>query len=407
MRVRTVLTAAVATVTVAAGGGVAAVQLTGHAVTGALSTSSTGVAKLEPLPPPAAQLVVPSANTDSEVPWDQPLRIVAEHGVISAVTLTDDRGNVLAGSTTPDGSEYRSANTLVPLDTYRATVTYSDLKGNRHRGIVTVKAADSEKHLLPVMDPGGGATVGVGQPAVIRFNRWVPDGERADVERRLSVTTEPAVQGSWHWVNGQEVHWRPQQYWTPGTQVSFSVDLHRLYLGDGIWGDPVAHSTHFTIGNRHVSKVDVKHHTMQVFDGDKLVQTFKISAGREDKWPTMGGVHIALSKAAEVIMDSATVGIPRNSPDGYYEKVKWDVRISNGGAFVHSAPWSVSEQGTANVSHGCVNLAPSDAEWFYHWSQRGDVIDIFNTPRPPDLQDPGTADWNTSWAAWVAGSALH
>ena len=60
-----------------------------------------------------------------------------------------------------------------------------------------------------------------------------------------------------------------------------------------------------------------------------------------DKYPTKSGVHITFEKSQVVTMDSATVGIPRNSPDGYYEKVYWDVRISYGGAFVHSASWSV------------------------------------------------------------------
>ena len=44
-----------------------------------------------------------------------------------------------------------------------------------------------------------------------------------------------------------------------------------------------------------------------------------------------------IEKSYVVTMDSATVGIPRNSPDGSYEKVYLDVRISYGGAFVHSA----------------------------------------------------------------------
>src|SRR3954470_21658152 len=104
-------------------------------------------------------------------------------------------------------------------------------------------------------------------------------------------------------------------------------------------------------------------------------------------------------------MDSATVGIPRDSPDGYYEKVYWDVRISYGGAFVHAAPWSVASQGVVNVSHGCVNVAPDSAQWFYYWSLSGDIVDVYNTLAAPDTADPGMADWNMSWKKWVAGDA--
>src|SRR6059058_2131757 len=133
----------------------------------------------------------------------------------------------------------------------------------------------------------------------------------------------------------------------------------------------------------------------------QTVRVLPMSAGR-DKYPTKGGIHIALEKAPVVTMDSQTVGIPRNSKDGYYEKVYWDVRISNGGAFVHAAPWSVDDQGHANVSHGCVNLSTADAQWFFGFAQRGDVVNVINSPAPPDLHDPGTADWNIPWSAWSA-----
>jgi lipoprotein-anchoring transpeptidase ErfK/SrfK len=159
------------------------------------------------------------------------------------------------------------------------------------------------------------------------------------------------------------------------------------------------------VGDAHISTVDINAHTMMVTSNGQVVQTFKDSAGR-DKYPSMGGVHIVQYKQPDVLMDSQSVGIPRNSPDGYYEHVAEDVNISDGGEFVHSAPWSVGAQGNSNVSHGCVNLAPSDATWFFNFSQRGDIVNIVNSPRPPDLGDGGTVDWNTSWDKWVAGSAL-
>jgi lipoprotein-anchoring transpeptidase ErfK/SrfK len=406
VRLRTALTSAVAVLAVA-GGGVAAYETLGTGSQPGSVTAAQGTAELSPLPPPPAKLVVALQNAQGQVPWDQPLRLVAEHAAITSTSVTGPGGQALPGHATADGSEWRSSNTLEPLETYTVHVAYQDLRGKSHTDDLKVLVADSEKHLRPVLNPAMSAVVGIGQPAIVTFNRTVPDSEKADVERRLTISTSPSVEGSWHWISGTEIHWRPQNYWVPGTTVTFGVNLAHLYLGDGVWGERDAHTATYRIGDSHVSKVDVKNHSMQVFANGKLVKTFKISAGREDKWPTMGGVHIALDKAPTVIMDSATVGIPRNSPDGYYETVKWDVRISNGGAFVHSAPWSVADQGNTNVSHGCVNLAPSDAEWFYNFSQRGDIIDIFNTPRQPVRWDAGTADWNMSWADWLAGSALH
>ena len=51
------------------------------------------------------------------------------------------------------------------------------------------------------------------------------------------------------------------------------------------------------------------------------------------------------TRTPSVIMDSATVGIPKGNPDYYYETVAWDVRISWSGEYVHAAPWSMSAQG--------------------------------------------------------------
>ena len=154
------------------------------------------------------------------------------------------------------------------------------------------------------------------------------------------------------------------------------------------------------VGDAHVSIADVQTHTFTVTSNGRVQRVIPMSAGR-DAYPTKNGVHIALEKSQVVTMDSQTVGIPRNSPDGYYEKVYWDVRISNGGAFVHAAPWSVGEQGNRNVSHGCVNISTSDAQWFFSFTQRGDVVNVVHSPVPPVLSDAGTADWNVTWATWL------
>jgi hypothetical protein len=170
-----------------------------------------------------------------------------------------------------------------------------------------------------------------------------------------------------------------------------------------VWGSG-KHTSSFRIGDSHVSRVDVARHMMYVYRNGALIRSMPISAGR-DKYPTKNGVHITFEKSQVVTMDSATVGIPRNSPDGYYEKVYWDVRISYGGAFVHAAPWSVASQGLVNVSHGCVNISTANATWFYNFSQRGDIVDVYNSGAAPDLTDPGMADWNMPWKQWVAGDA--
>jgi lipoprotein-anchoring transpeptidase ErfK/SrfK len=336
------------------------------------------------------------------VPWNKPLVVRVINGSLRSVEV-DAGATLIDGVIGAGGTTWRSQTTLVPLTTYVATVTYADASAHTHVRTLKVIAADTDKHLRVTLSPGDGNTVGVGSPVIARFTRSVPKAQRANVEARLAVTTTPAVVGAWHWISDQEVHWRPPTYWKQGTKVAVSASLDNFYVGNGVWGSG-SHTATFKIGDSHISRVDVARHEMYVYDNGKLIRTMPISAGR-DKYPTKNGVHITFEKSQVVTMDSATVGIPRNSPDGYYEKVYWDVRISYGGAFVHAAPWSVRDQGRVNVSHGCVNLSTSNAIWFYNFALHGDVVDVYNSGAAPDTGDPGMADWNMSWADWVAGDA--
>ncbi|MDQ1698327.1 MAG: hypothetical protein QOG34_190 [Frankiaceae bacterium] len=374
---------------------VAAVHFAGNSAHGSSPAANTAS------PPPPTVLSV-AGNHRGKVPWNKPLVVRVSHGSLRSVEV-DAGATLIDGVIGAHGTVWRSQTTLVPLTTYVATVTYADGAAQTHTATLKVVAADTDKHLRVTLSPGDGNVVGVGSPVIARFTRSVPKEQRANVEARLAVTTTPAVVGAWHWISDQELHWRPPTYWKPGTKVQISATLDNFYVGGGVWGSG-SHSTGFTVGDAHISRVDVARHQMYVYNNGKLIRTMPISAGR-DKYPTKNGVHITFEKAQVVTMDSATVGIPRNSPDGYYEKVYWDVRISYGGAFVHAAPWSVGQQGRLNVSHGCVNLSTSNATWFYYFARRGDIVDVYNSGAAPDTADPGMADWNMSWAAWVAGDA--
>ena len=58
--------------------------------------------------------------------------------------------------------------------------------------------------------------IGVGSPVVVHLSRPVLDKQRAMVQDRLAVSTTPSVIGAWHWMNSQELHWRPPTYWKAG-----------------------------------------------------------------------------------------------------------------------------------------------------------------------------------------------
>jgi hypothetical protein len=85
--------------------------------------------------------------------------------------------------------------------------------------------------------------------------------------------------------------------------------------------------------------------------------------------------------------------------------VDWAFRLTWGGEFIHSAPWSVGSQGRYNVSHGCVNLAPTNAKWLFDTAHVGDPVIVRGTEVTLDHGNGWTA-WHRPWSEYIKGSAL-
>ena len=185
--------------------------------------------------------------------------------------------------------------------------------------------------------------------------------------------------GGWHWFSARELHFRPQQFWPTGEQVTVERRPRRLGRGQRAVGRQVEQRVHFTIGDAHVSVANLATHQMTVSDNGRLIAVYPFSGGRPTD-PTMNGTHIVLDRESVVRMVSSTNGIPVNSPDGYDELVYQDVHISDSGEYVHAAPWSVGSQGRTNVSHGCINLSPANALTFFAFSRVGDVVQVVGGP---------------------------
>ena len=330
--------------------------------------------------------------------WSKPLLLTVTDGSLTGVVVTDPNGLEVEGSLADD--RWASKGTLLPDSAYHVTANVEDAAGSGKRFDLTARTTRATKLLQATHSPRSDRVVGVGLPVIITLNRSVNDAaDRAAVVSRLSVQTDPPVEGAWRWMNAKELHYRAAAYWAKGTEISVHSHLAGLKLSHGIWGAGSV-DTHFRVGSAVIATVDVATKRMKVVVDGKLVRTLKVSTGR-DKYPTRGGVHLVLEKVKLEIMDSATVGIPRKSPDGYYEKVPNSVRISYGGAFVHWASWSVRDQGVRNVSHGCVNVSPADAAWFFDLVKRGDVVDVVNAKAPPLKSDPGMSDWNIPFSEWA------
>jgi lipoprotein-anchoring transpeptidase ErfK/SrfK len=106
---------------------------------------------------------------------------------------------------------------------------------------------------------------------------------------------------------------------------------------------------------------------------------------------------VVLNKEPVVSMSSGSYGLTDKNNPYYYapEDVKLCTRITYSGEFLHSAPWNHS-LGQKNLSHGCINLSPADAQWVYDTFMIGDIVQVKNTPKPLPIWD-GLGDWNVSY----------
>ena len=363
--------------------------------------SSAPAVPASPSVSPPAQLTVAPANGATAVALGSHVTVSVADGTLTAVSVADSDGDTVVGALDPASHSWDSTGALVPGTQYIVTATAVSDGGTTTQNSSTFTTAAAANVLGVKIAPLEGEVVGVGMPIVVYFSSAVTD--EAAVERALTVDSALPIVGSWHWYGDKEVHYRPMQYWPAGDVVTLHANLKGVDAGKGVWGTE-NRTLNFTIGASQISTVNAVTDKMTVVVNGAVVRTMSVSTGR-DKYPTTSGIHVVLDKAPSVIMNSATVGIPKGNPDYYYETVLWDVRISWSGEYVHSAPWSVSEQGRENVSHGCVNASPVDAQWFYNLSRRGDIVVVTGTPRPLESGN-GWTDWNMSWAQWISGSAL-
>jgi len=346
--------------------------------------------------------VDPVATTAAVLPTAE-VAVTASGGALQSVMVTDTAGGLLAGELTADAAGWTSTALLAYSQTYIVRATAKGGDGQRTTTQSTFTTVDPQTLVFPSIGPLDGTTVGIGLP--VRVYLDAPATDRAEVQRHLSVTSTPPQEGSWSWLSDTEVHWRPKVYWQAGTQVTVETNLFGVDFGSGAWGE-TDRTISFAVGAAHRSVANAQTHQMQVYDGAQLVRTIPVSMGRtEGGFETRSGAHVVIDKNREKTMDSTTYGLALDA-GGYVTEVEYATRISNNGEFVHSAPWSVADQGVRNVSHGCINASPADAAWFFDFSQVGDVVEVVGAPVPLGPADGDIYDWTVPWEQWVAGSAL-
>ena len=354
---------------------------------------------------PFGDLLVPKLTasvTDGAVgvAVDAPVTVSAEDGVLGAVTMVNAAGEQVTGKLSPDGLTWSTAEPLGYNKRYTLNAQSLGLGGVTSRQF-TFKTHSPQNLTMPYLLPNDGEVVGVGQPVAIRFDENIPD--RLAAQKAITITTSPPVEGAFYWLSNRELRWRPQNYWKPGTTVDVAVNTYGVNLGNGLFGQDSV-TSHFTIGDEVIATADDSTKTVTVRRNGEIVKTMPTSMGKNST-PTNNGTYIVGDRYTHIVMDSSTYGVPVNSPNGYRTEVDWATQISYSGIFVHSAPWSVGSQGYSNTSHGCLNVSPSNAQWFYNNTKRGDIVQVVNTVGSTLPGTDGLGDWNIPWEQWKAGNA--
>jgi lipoprotein-anchoring transpeptidase ErfK/SrfK len=222
--------------------------------------------------------------------------------------------------------------------------------------VATSSAGVSTGTDVASIQPAPGQKVGIAHPVTVTFTNPVAD--RSAVEQTIAFSAPSTPPGTFSWLNDRVVQWNPDGFWPAHSNITVSVGGTKANFQTGA----------AVVG---VAKVSAYNFTVSV-DG-QVVREMPASMGKA-RFPTPIGEFSVIRKESVVVMDSRTIGIPLDDPEGYKLTVYNAVRITSGGVYVHSAPWSTGSQGYANVSHGCINLSPDNAAWYFDMVSVGDPV---------------------------------
>jgi len=390
--------------------GVAAVAVLGAALAGCTGGSGTTSVKTEAnnatpgkaasaaaKPTPAGPVVtITPGNGASGAAPSKGITVTASGGTLKNVTV-HTAGDPVTGSYSSGNASWHSTWALDVSQSYTVTATAAGSNGTTVTKTAAFRTLTPSSTFTTEIVNGYDQSYGVGMPIILYFSQKITD--KAAVERALQVSTSKPVIGSWYWdepcnMAATCAYFRPRDYWPSGTTVSFTGHLNGVEGAPGVYGYHTLTQT-FDIGQSVIAVGNTQSHRTQIYVGGKLTYDWPISSGRPGD-DTPNGSYLTIEKENPVLMTGP----------GYSLEVPWSVRFTFSGDYYHDAYWSVGEQGFENVSHGCVNLSPADAETYYNLAVPGDPITIQGSPRA-GAWDNGWTMWFLSWPQYLNGSALH
>jgi lipoprotein-anchoring transpeptidase ErfK/SrfK len=360
----------------------------------ARSASHGGSASASASPNGPAVTITPANGSGNADPVTG-ITVTAARGTLQNVAVHTP-GDPVPGSLSRGDTVWHSTWTLDVSQSYTVTATAS-WHGTTSTTTSSFRTLTPARTFSTEILEGSGQSYGVGMPIILYFSQQITD--KAAVERALRISTSKPVIGAWYWdepcnMAASCAYFRPRDYWPTGTTVSFTGHLDGVQGAPGVYGFHTLTQT-FRIGSSLIAVGNTRTHRTQIYYDGKLRYNWPISSGRPGD-DTPDGSYLTIEKENPVLMTGP----------GYSLEVPWSVRFTFSGDYYHDAYWSVGEQGFENVSHGCVNLPPADAETYYKLAVPGDPITIMGSPKG-GAWDNGWTEWFLSWQQYLKGSALH
>lgn len=371
--------------------------------------NGTGEAPATPssTPTPDPVTLTPNVkNKAKDVKVSTVVSVKAGNGKLDKVTLRYagvSKGKAIKGSVdgtlAKDKASWTAGDRLEPSSTYTMTMSGKNPEGQQTVTKTTFKtqALTLQQQTFAQLQPWKGSTVGVAMPVILTFDVSVKN--RKEFEKHLSVTSSPKQAGTWSWFSDKEVHFRPKNYWKPGTKVTVKADVNGLSAGNGVYGQNST-ATSFKVGRSLVTRINLSSKQAKVYINGDLERTIPISAGKAG-WRTRSGTKVIMEKLPVTRMTNEMIG----ADESYDLRVRYAMRITWSGEFIHAAPWNSGNFGRVNASHGCVGMSTANAAWLFSRVQIGDPVIMTGSGRGLEKGN-GYTDWDVSWSQYKKGSAL-
>jgi lipoprotein-anchoring transpeptidase ErfK/SrfK len=379
---------------------------------GISSRQPSAAASTEPAPPPMPKPdpVTFKSNVkkgSSNVKVDTVVTVKTNWGTLTKVKLsytnTDRHGRkqygTVPGKISKDRTQWTASDRLEPGAAYKLISVGKNWVNQPKTNTSSFRTENLtlDEQTYPTIYPLMGSHVGIGMPVIVTFD--VPVTNKREFEKNLHVTSSPAQEGSWHWYSSREVRYRPKSYWKPGTKVTAAANLNGLNAGGGIYGQ-LSRKTSFTVGRSMITKINLSTDVAKVYRNGKFVRRIYVSGGKPG-WQTRSGIKLIMDKLYTTRMTNQMIG----AREEYDFRVKYAMRITISGEFLHAAPWNAGHFGRRNASHGCVGMSTADAAWLFHRTLIGDPVITTGSSRGMEYGN-GYSDWNMSYAQYKKGSSL-